>query len=282
MLMINVEINMNIDDNSGKTEIFISLENNLLDKIATISESNHVSVENYISNVLTEHLNNPGKLFAQREKSTPNMPGIFGKQRRQQFEQLVEEYRIIVNDCVEKSVSWEQLISRLSFHNLLLSPKYKGLVLKTINDDKEVCSASSIGISYTQLILKFKSGFPNHPYPDIARRALSNNRNKTNKSDLLSLLNSSKEKIEHTSLTYIPPFDACNSFISLIDDKSNTTECYEIGEITLNDEIINSKSYNVASVDEIQDIVESKCDVSASYDFKLEILEGNIPDIPKF
>ena len=70
------------------------------------------------------------------------------------------------------SRSWGELIARFSEHGLEVSAKSGGLVVKDSIGGFQICKMSSLGLKYIEMVRYFGQGFPGHPSPGIADRAL--------------------------------------------------------------------------------------------------------------
>lgn len=78
----------------------------------------------------------------------------------------------IFSTCVTGSNSWDDLQSCLGENGLCLIARGGGLALAKLSNNSVVCKASEAGYGYSDLIRKFKTGFPGHNHSWIAERVL--------------------------------------------------------------------------------------------------------------
>lgn len=79
-------------------------------------------------------------------------------------EPLLAHLRLRVAGALEISTSWTEFISHLQSDHLILRPAGGGLALHSLGTGKRLAKASDVGPGYSELIRKFKAGFPGHPH----------------------------------------------------------------------------------------------------------------------
>ena len=86
-------------------------------------------------------------------------------------EQLLASLRLRVAKIWSTSTSWDQFIQMLAQDELTLKPAGGGLSYFASNGDR-LAKSSDVGPSYSDMIRRFKCGFPGHHMPHIVDRVL--------------------------------------------------------------------------------------------------------------
>ena len=76
------------------------------------------------------------------------------------------------HSAFKDSRSWSDLIEAFRTRGVEISPKSGGLVLNARSDGRQVCKMSELGLRYMEMVRHFGEGFPDHPSPSLAERAL--------------------------------------------------------------------------------------------------------------
>jgi hypothetical protein len=84
-------------------------------------------------------------------------------------ERLLIRLRLLVAEALAVSESWGQLQRAL----LKFAPSGGGLVLTDLADGGTLAKSSQVGPAYLDLVRRFGAGFPGHPLPGLAIRALA-------------------------------------------------------------------------------------------------------------
>lgn len=87
-------------------------------------------------------------------------------------EQLLARLRLRVAASWSKASSWEEFVHSLAKDDLILNPAGGGLCYHSRKDGKRLAKASNAEPSYSEMIRRYKCGFPGHPHPQIAERVL--------------------------------------------------------------------------------------------------------------
>jgi len=88
-------------------------------------------------------------------------------------ERLLVRLRLLVAEALAVSESWGQLQRALGERGLAFAPAGGGLVLTERASGLTLAKSSQVGPAYLDLVRRFGSGFPGHPLPGLAVRALA-------------------------------------------------------------------------------------------------------------
>ena len=88
-------------------------------------------------------------------------------------ERLLVRLRLLVAEALAVSETWDELQRSLGARGLRYSPAGGGLVLTDTATDKTLAKSSQVGPAYQDLVRRFGAGFPGHPLPGLAVRALA-------------------------------------------------------------------------------------------------------------
>lgn len=88
-------------------------------------------------------------------------------------EQLLASLRLRVAKLWRDVKTWEDFIDLLARDQLLLKPAGGGLTYYSANNGSRLAKASDVGPSYSDMIRRFKCGFPGHTQPRIVDRVLN-------------------------------------------------------------------------------------------------------------
>ena len=88
-------------------------------------------------------------------------------------ERLLVRLRLLVAQALAVSESWGQLQVALGERGVKFMPAGGGLVLVDAETGKTLAKSSQVGPAYLDLVRRFGNGFPGHPLPGLAIRALS-------------------------------------------------------------------------------------------------------------
>jgi hypothetical protein len=88
-------------------------------------------------------------------------------------ERLLVRLRLLVAEALAVSESWGQLQRALGEHGLKVTPAGGGLVLTDLATGETLAKSSQVGPAYLDLVRRFGTGFPGHPLPGLAIRALA-------------------------------------------------------------------------------------------------------------
>jgi hypothetical protein len=88
-------------------------------------------------------------------------------------ERLLVRLRLLVAEALAISESWGQLEAALGERGLRFAPSGGGLVLTDVATGRTLAKSSQVGPAYLDLVHRFGQGFPGHPLPGLAIRALA-------------------------------------------------------------------------------------------------------------
>ena len=88
-------------------------------------------------------------------------------------ERLLVRLRRLVAEALAGSETWGQLQKLLAVRGLKFDPSGGGLVLTDLSNGEVLAKSSQVGPPYMALVRQFGTGFPGHPQPGIAARALT-------------------------------------------------------------------------------------------------------------
>ena len=88
-------------------------------------------------------------------------------------ERLLVRLRLLVAEALAVSGTWGQLHLALAQRGLKFVPAGGGLVLTDAATGNTLAKSSQVGPAYQDLVRRFGQGFPGHPLPGIAIRALA-------------------------------------------------------------------------------------------------------------
>lgn len=88
-------------------------------------------------------------------------------------ERLLVRLRLLVAEALAVSDSWGELHMALVQRGLKFVPAGGGLVLADADTGNTLAKSSQVGPAYQNLVRRFGAGFPGHPLPGIAIRALA-------------------------------------------------------------------------------------------------------------
>lgn len=88
-------------------------------------------------------------------------------------ERLLVRLRLLVAEALAASESWGQLQRALGERGLKFTPSGGGLILTDLATGATLAKSSQVGPAYLDLVRRFRSGFPCHPLPGLAIRALA-------------------------------------------------------------------------------------------------------------
>ena len=88
-------------------------------------------------------------------------------------ERLLVRLRLLVAEALAVSESWGHLQSALRERGLRYVPAGGGLVLTDLATGRTLAKGSQVGPAYLDLVRRFGTGFPGHPLPGLAIRALA-------------------------------------------------------------------------------------------------------------
>lgn len=88
-------------------------------------------------------------------------------------ERLLVRLRLLVAEALSVSESWAQLQTALGERGLTFTPSGGGLVLTDLATGAALAKSSQVGPAYLDLVRRFRTGFPGHPLPGLAIRALA-------------------------------------------------------------------------------------------------------------
>jgi hypothetical protein len=88
-------------------------------------------------------------------------------------ERLLVRLRLLVAEALVGAENWGQLQSALRARGLRFVPSGGGLVLTDLASGKPLAKSSQVGPAYMALVRRFGAGFPGHPNPGLAARALT-------------------------------------------------------------------------------------------------------------
>ena len=88
-------------------------------------------------------------------------------------ERLLVRLRLLVAQALAVSESWGQLQGALGERGVKFMPAGGGLVLVDAETGRTLAKSSQVGPAYLDLVRRFGSGFPGHPLPGLAIRALA-------------------------------------------------------------------------------------------------------------
>jgi hypothetical protein len=87
-------------------------------------------------------------------------------------ERLLVRLRLLVAESLAASETWGQLREALAKRGLCFVPSGGGLLLSDLATARPLAKSSQVGPAYMALVRRFGAGFPGHPNPGIAARAL--------------------------------------------------------------------------------------------------------------
>lgn len=145
-------------------KISVALPRILADALAEVAEAFDLTTGAVVREALTQFL-----------KTVENdCSGISAENKKfVDPDQNYDYYKKIFVYAVNSSNNWDQLQSKLARDNLKIAPKGGGLVIQIKNTNVDICKASEAGFGYSNLIRKFKSGFPGHNHQWLADRVLA-------------------------------------------------------------------------------------------------------------
>ncbi|MES2914059.1 MAG: hypothetical protein V4753_02970 [Pseudomonadota bacterium] len=88
-------------------------------------------------------------------------------------ERLLVRLRLLVAQALAVSESWGQLQVALGERGVKFTPSGGGLVLTDLATGATLAKSSQVGPAYLDLVRRFGNGFPGHPLPGLAIRALA-------------------------------------------------------------------------------------------------------------
>ena len=88
-------------------------------------------------------------------------------------ERLLVRLRLLVAEALAVSDGWGDLQRALGERGLRFTPAGGGLVLTDLATGVTLAKSSQVGPAYLDLVRRFRSGFPGHPLPGLAIRALA-------------------------------------------------------------------------------------------------------------
>ncbi|WP_137111664.1 hypothetical protein [Rhodobacter sp. SY28-1] len=88
-------------------------------------------------------------------------------------ERLLVRLRLLVAEALSVSESWGDLQRALGERGVRFTPSGGGLVLTDLATGVTLAKSSQVGPAYLDLVRRFGSGFPGHPLPGLAIRALA-------------------------------------------------------------------------------------------------------------
>ena len=88
-------------------------------------------------------------------------------------ERLLVRLRLLVAQALAVSESWGQLQGALGERGVKFMPASGGLVLVDAETGRTLAKSSQVGPAYLDLVRRFGNGFPGHPLPGLAIRALA-------------------------------------------------------------------------------------------------------------
>jgi hypothetical protein len=88
-------------------------------------------------------------------------------------ERLLVRLRLLVAEALAVSENWGQLQRALGERGLKFEPSGGGLVLTDLATGATLAKSSQVGLAYLDLVRPFGTGFPGHPLPGLALRALA-------------------------------------------------------------------------------------------------------------
>jgi ATP-dependent DNA helicase RecQ len=88
-------------------------------------------------------------------------------------ERLLVRLRLLVAEALAVSESWGQLQRALGERGLKFTPSGGGLILTDLATGATLAKSSQVGPAYLDLVRRFGNGFPGHPLPGLAIRALA-------------------------------------------------------------------------------------------------------------
>lgn len=90
-------------------------------------------------------------------------------------EPLLARLRLRVAKSYSSATSWTDFITRLSEDDLELRPMGGGLALFDLISGERLAKASDVGPGYSDMIRRFRSGFPGHHQRQLVERVLTEN-----------------------------------------------------------------------------------------------------------
>ena len=87
-------------------------------------------------------------------------------------EQLLARLRLRVAKIWSEANTWDHFIQLLAIDELTLKPAGGGLSYYSASNSQRLAKSSDVGPSYSDMIRRFKCGFPGHHMPHIADRVL--------------------------------------------------------------------------------------------------------------
>ena len=88
-------------------------------------------------------------------------------------ERLLVRLRLLVAEALAASDSWGELQMALAERGLRFRPSGGGLILTDLATGGTLAKSSHVGPAYLDLVRRFGAGFPGHPLPGLAIRALA-------------------------------------------------------------------------------------------------------------
>lgn len=88
-------------------------------------------------------------------------------------ERLLVRLRLLVAEALAVSENWGQLQWALGERGLKFTPSGGGLILTDLATGATLAKSSQVGPAYLDLVRRFGNGFPGHPLPGLAIRALA-------------------------------------------------------------------------------------------------------------
>lgn len=87
-------------------------------------------------------------------------------------EQLIAPLRARLAPDLAHASGWQDLDQRLKEKGYVLRVAGGGLALHDWPGDRRVCKASELGFSYSKIMRRFRTPFPNHPHRWLEHRML--------------------------------------------------------------------------------------------------------------
>ncbi|MCY1126553.1 hypothetical protein OU426_06780 [Frigidibacter sp. RF13] len=87
-------------------------------------------------------------------------------------ERLLGRLRLLVAEALAEAGSWVEAQARLRARGLDYVPKGGGLLLIDADTGEVLCKGSKAGPGYLDLVIRFGTGFPDHPRPGLALTTL--------------------------------------------------------------------------------------------------------------
>lgn len=87
-------------------------------------------------------------------------------------EQLIAPLRARLANDLAHAINWDDLDRRLKQKGYVLRVAGGGLALHAWPHDQRICKASELGFSYSKLLRRFQTPFPNHPHKWLVERML--------------------------------------------------------------------------------------------------------------